>query len=310
VRILVTGAAGFIGRTLGRRLAECGHTVRGTTRDAAAPIAGVELLPIGDIGPQTDWSRYLAGIDVVVHLANRAHRQRIDPPAGFEPAAAAALAAAAAAAGVRRIVYMSSIRAMGEATRRGRPFRVGDPPRPRDPYGRGKLATERALSRAAQEGGLEHVILRPPLVYGPGVRANFRALIRLAASRLPLPFAGVDNRRSLIFLDNLVALTAQACVDPAAAGRVLLARDAVDLSTPELLRALAAGLGRPARLYAVPNAVFTMSRALPGIGRRIARLTQSLQIDDAATRAELGWRPSIDAEEALALTAASFRRSR
>jgi nucleoside-diphosphate-sugar epimerase len=309
VRILVTGAAGFIGRHLCRRLAEHGHTVLGVTRGDTPPIEGVELRVTGDIGPHTDWSEHVAGVEVIVHLANRAHRATVDRAAALEPAAAAALVSAAARAGVRRFLHMSSIRAMGEATAPGRPFRGDDPPRPRDPYGRGKLATEEAVSRTARDQGLEHVVLRPPLVYGPGVGANFRALVRLVASGLPLPFAGIDNRRSLIFIDNLVDLAARACVEPAA-GHVLLARDAAELATPELLRALAEGLGRPARLYAAPDAVFRVARVLPAIGPRIARLTLSLQVDDGPTRAALGWRPAIDAAEALALTAASFRRPR
>jgi UDP-4-keto-D-QuiNAc 4-reductase len=308
MHVLVTGAAGFIGRALCRSLAERGHAVLGCSRRVAEPIAGVELQPIGDIGPHTDWSGHMRGIEVVVHLANRAHRTRIDASVPREAEAAAALARAASAAGVRRLVYMSSVKAMGGATRLGRPFHPDDEPRPRDGYGRGKLATEEALSAATRGSALELVVLRPPLVYGPGVKANFRALIGLAASGLPLPFAGIDNRRSLLSIDNLVALTACACVHPGAAGRVLLARDAADLSTPALIRTLADGLGRHARLYAVPQASLAMLRALPGLGPLLEPLTLSLQVDDSATREVLGWMPTIAPEEALAATAAAFRR--
>ncbi len=307
-RILVTGAAGFIGRALCRGLAERGHQVLGLTRRAAEPIAGAVLRAIGDIGPQTDWRPHLAGVDIVVHLANRAHRAGLDPASGAEPEAAAALARAAAAAGVRRLVQMSSVRAMGAATEPGAPFRPDDRPRPSDPYGRAKLATERALSAAAAETGLDLVILRPPLVYGPGVKANFRALIGLVASGLPLPFAAVDNRRSLIFLDNLVDAAALVCVDPKAAGRALLVRDAADLSTPELIRALAAGLGRRPRLFAVPDAVLGLLRGVPALGPPLSRLTLSLQVDDSETRAALGWAPGAAPTEALARTARGFRR--
>ncbi len=307
-RILVTGAAGFIGRALCRGLVERGHAVLGAVRGAADPIRGVEFHAVGEIGPRTGWSSSMAGVDIVVHLANRAHRTTIDRSAAVEAEAAAALAHQASAAGVRRLVHMSSVRAMGEATPPGVPFCAGDAPRPQDRYGRGKLATERALLAAARGSGLDLVLLRAPLVYGPGVRANFRALIRLAGSGLPLPFAGIDNRRSLIFIDNLVGLTALACTHPAAAGRILLARDAADLSTPQLLRALAEGLGRPARLFAVPDATFSLLRRLPGLGRYFARLTLSLQVDDSATRDALGWAPEIAPEEALPATAAAFRR--
>ena len=202
---------------------------------------------------------------------------------------------------------MSSVRVMGEATLPQAPFRAADPPHPRDPYGRNKLATERAVSAAAQASGIEVVILRPPLVYGPGAKANLRALMRLAATGLPLPFAGIDNRRSLIFIDNLVDLVGRACLHPGAAGRVLLARDAADLSTPELIRLLAAGLGRPARLFGVPGPALAMLRRLPKLGPLFSRLSLSLQVDDAETRAALDWTPPVSPEIGLAATAAAFR---
>jgi len=298
-RILVTGAAGFIGDALCRGLAARGHDVLGITRGPAEAIPGVEVRPIGDIGPRTEWSVHLKGAEIVIHLADRGPPETA-PPAG------AALARAAAIGGVRRLVYMSSIRAMGAVTEPGAPFRPTDPPLPSDAYGRAKLASERILS-AAQETGLELVILRPPLVYGPNVKANFRALIRLAASGLPLPFARIDNCRSLIFLGNLVDVVAEAAVNPAAAGRVLLIRDTVDLSTPELVRTLAHGLGRPARLFAVPEAAFAMLRSTPALGALVARLTLSLQVDDSATRALLDWVPRVSTETGLAITAHAFR---
>jgi UDP-4-keto-D-QuiNAc 4-reductase len=308
VQILVTGAAGFIGRALCRGLVERGHRVRGLTRGPAEPIPGVELRPVGEIGPQTAWPEHLASVDTVIHLATRAHRPASAMTASREAEAAAALARAATAHGVRRLVLMSSIRAMGEATWPGAPFRAEDPPLPGEPYGAAKLAIEQALSAAAREAGLELVILRPPLVYGPAVKAHFRALMRLVASGLPLPFATIDNRRSLIFLDNLVDVTALAAVHPAAAGTVLLVRDAVDLSTPELVRQLAAGLGRAVRLFALPEAGFAGLRRLPAIGPLVARLTLSLQVDDEATRRLLAWTPPVSPETGLAATAREFLR--
>jgi nucleoside-diphosphate-sugar epimerase len=307
-RILVTGAAGFIGRALCVGLVERGHTVHGRSRRPAEPIPGIELRPIGDIGPTTDWSGHLDRIDIVVHLANRAHRSRPEAADHSEAQAACVLAHSAAKAGVRRLIYMSSVRAMGEATLPGAPLRATDPPRPRVPYGRGKLAIERALLAAARESGrIEIVILRPPLVYGPGVKANFRALMRLVASGLPLPLAGIDNRRSLIFIDNLVDLVGRACLYPGAAGRVLLARDAADLSTPELIRLLATGLGRPARLFSAPRSALAVLHRLPKLGPLLSRLTLSLAVDDAETRAALDWRPPVSPEIGLAATAAAFR---
>jgi UDP-glucose 4-epimerase len=188
----------------------------------------------------------------------------------------------------------------------GRPFRTDDPPEPKDAYGRVKLATERALAGVAAETGPDLAIIRPPLVYGPGVRGNFAALLRLAGSGLPLPFAAVDNRRSLIFVDNLVDLAAAAAVHPAAAGRVLLAADGDDLSIPELIRILARGQGREARLFAVPDAVFALLCALPAVGPPVGRLTRSLQVDAGATGALLGWAAPVSAEAGLVATARSL----
>lgn len=306
-RILVTGAAGFIGRALCVGLVERGHAVLGRSRRPAEPIPGVELRPIGNIDPTTDWSGHLDRIEIVVHLANRAHRSGREAADHNEARAARVLVRSAAKAGVRRLIHMSSVRAMGNATPPGAPFRVTDPPRPRDPYGRGKLAIERALQAAARESGIEIVILRPPLVYGPEVKANFRALMRLVASGLPLPLAEIENRRSLIFIDNLVDLVGRACLHPGAAGRVLLARDATDLSTPELIRLLATGLGRPARLFSVPRSALAMLHRLPKLGPLLSRLTVSLEVDDAETRAALDWRPPVSPEVGLAATAAAFR---
>jgi len=287
-RILVTGAAGFIGRALCVGLVERGHAVVGLSRGPAEPIPEVELRALGDIGPTTDWSGHLDHIEIVVHLANRAHRSGPETANHSEAQAAQVLAHSAAKAGVRRLIHMSSVRAMGEATLPGMPLRETDPPCPHDSYGRGKLAIERALLAEARQTGIEIVILRPPLVYGPGVKANFLALMRLVASGLPLPLAGIDNRRSLIFLGNLVDLVGCACLHPGAGARVLLARDADDLSTPKLIRLLAAGLDKPARLFGVPPPALAMLRRLPKLGPLLSRLTLSLQVDDAETLTALG----------------------
>jgi nucleoside-diphosphate-sugar epimerase len=305
-RILVTGAAGFIGEALCPALAARGHHVVAGLRRLALPPGDAEPLVIGDIGPRTDWSAALGAIEIVIHLAQRAHAGPDPAALAAEPATVTALARAAAAAGARRLVLVSSIKAMGEATAPGRPFRADDTPRPEDAYGRAKLASEHAAAAIAGETGLELVIVRPPLVYGPGVKANFAALMRLAASGLPLPFAALDNRRSLIFRDNLADLLAVAVVHADAPGRVLLARDTQEFSTPELIRAMAAASGRPARLFPAPEALFTALHPVPLIGARLARLTQSLQVDDGATRDALGWSPPISAAAGLAATVRGF----
>jgi nucleoside-diphosphate-sugar epimerase len=305
-RIFVTGAAGFIGRALCPALAASGHRVIAGLRRPAPPPHGAEPVVLGDIGPSTDWSEALGGVDIIIHLAQRAHAGPDPTVLAAEAAAVAGLARAAAAHGARRLVLVSSIKAMGESTSPGRPFHADDTPHPEDDYGRAKLAGERTAAAVARENGLEHVVIRPPLVYGPEARANFAALLRLAASGLPLPFAALDNRRSLIFRDNLVDLLAVAALHPAAAGKVLLARDDVDFSTPDLIRGLAAGLGRKARLFVVPRFLFDVLRPLPVIGSKLARLTLSLQVDDNATRAALGWSPPVPAAAALTATARAF----
>jgi nucleoside-diphosphate-sugar epimerase len=305
-RILVTGAAGFIGRALCRGLLEHGHVVLGRSRRPAEPIPGVELKPVGNIGPLTDWSGHFNHVDVVIHLANRAHRSVLDARPGDEAEAAAALLRAAAKAGVYRLVHMSSVRAMGDATSPGVPLRSTDPPFPQDPYGREKLAVERALQTAARNTDTELVVLRPPLVYGPGVKANFLALMWLIANGIPLPISTIDNRRSMIFLGNLVDLVERASLHPAAAGRILLVRDALDLATRELIRILAAALDRPTRLFRLPRPALAAARHLPAASL-LARLTLSLQVDDEETRKLLDWRPSVAPEIGLAETATWFR---
>lgn len=288
--ILVTGAAGFIGWALCRTLALRGHRVTGAVRTIGVPIEGARLVALGELTHATDWAPALDGAEIVIHLAQRAHRK-----GGFagEPETAAALARAAARAGAGRLVYLSSIKAMGETTGPGRPFRAEDEPHPQDAYGRGKLATEQALATVP---GIDLTVIRPPLVYGPGVGANFRALMGLVATGLPLPFGGIDNRRSLVFVDNLTDLIATAAMHPAAAGNMLLVRDGLDLSTSALVSALASALGIRARLF-----------RLPGIAFAAPALTQTAQIDDSATRALLGWTPPVSAEAGFAATAASFR---
>ncbi|HEV2185816.1 MAG TPA: NAD-dependent epimerase/dehydratase family protein [Stellaceae bacterium] len=307
-RILVTGAAGFIGTGLCPALAARGHDVVAGLRRPRQTPADTEPRVLGAIGPGTDWSAALRDIEVVIHLAQRAHAGPDAKTLAEEPEATATLAHAAAAAGAKRLVLLSSIKAMGETTEPHRPFRFDHEPRPVDAYGRAKLASETAASEAARGAGLELVIIRPPLVYGPGVKANFATLMRLAGSGLPLPFAAIDNCRSLIARDNLVDLIALAATHPAAAGQILLARDGFDLSTPQLIEALAAGLGKRARLFPVPNMLFSALRALPGIGLKMSSLTLSLQVDDSSTRTLMGWKFAVGVPFALAETARAFAK--
>jgi nucleoside-diphosphate-sugar epimerase len=312
-RILVTGAGGFIGRALCPALASRGHRVlaalRRTSAYAAGTAPGVEARLLGNTLSE-GWHEALRQTDIVVHLAQRAHAPSGERVLAEDVRVAGALAREATAAGVKRLIYLSSIKAMGDATQPGRPFRAGDIPEPEDAYGRAKLASEQALREVAAATGLELVVIRPPLVYGPGVGANFRALAVAARSGIPLPFAGIDNRRSLLFRDNLVDLLTIAAVHPgAAAAPAWLACDGHDYSTPALVTALAAALDRTTHLFALPSGVIAALRGLPKIGPPVARLTQSLQVDDSATREMLGWTPPVAAETGLAQTAWALARS-
>jgi UDP-N-acetyl-alpha-D-quinovosamine dehydrogenase len=303
--ILVTGAGGFIGRALVERLAAQGKRVRAVLRQPAALPPSVEPLILGTLDAATHWAPHLAGADAMVHLASRAHAPVADAQLFIESeaAAAAALARAAAAGGVRRLVLLSSIKVLGEATA-GLPFRAHQTPTPMDTYGLAKWRIEEAMRAAA---GDILCVVRPPLVYGPGVKANFRALIRLVDSGLPLPLASIDNRRSLVFLDNLLDLIETALEHPAAAGETFLLRDDEEPTTPELVRRLAGALGRKARLFPCPPTLLLLAASLAGRRDASLRLTASLRVDDLATRQRLGWRPRVALDDGLAATCRWYR---
>lgn len=304
--IAVTGATGFVGRALCRHLAEARQPFRALGRRAAAGVVAV-----GDIGPDTDWRAPLAGADTVIHLAARVHQMR-DGGRDTLPLyretnveGTRTLARQAASAGVRRLVYASSVKVNGERTRPGRPFRPDDAPAPDDPYGRSKLEAEQALAAVAAETGLEVVVVRPPLVYGAGVGANFKALVALVRRGLPLPLGAVRNSRSLIAAENLADLLLHCATHPDAPGSTLLCSDDQDVSTPALLRAVGAAERRPVRLFSAPPWALRAAGRLAGQGAAVDRLTESLQVDISETRARLGWRPPFTLREAMFRAAAS-----
>lgn len=315
-RVLVTGATGFVGRAVCRALSAVGCAVVAAVRDGNADIApGAIPCLVPDIGI-ADWAPHLKGIDAVVHLAARVHR-----PSETDAAALAEsrrvnrdgtlrLAEAAGAAGVRRFVFASSIKVNGETTDHRPPFTEDDPPQPRDAYAVSKWEAEQGLRTIATQTGLEAVIVRPPLVYGEGVKANFLALLKICRWAPPLPFAAVDNRRSLIYVGNLADAMARCVVHPAAAGQVFLVRDGEDVSTPDLMRRIAAALKRPARLFAVPPALLKALAGLAGCGDMAARLLDTLAVDDRRIRRELGWSPPFTMAEGLARTASWFLSGR
>jgi len=297
--VVVLGAAGFIGRALTERLAERGFAVRAVTRNPTALAIPVERRVAGTLDSNTDWRELLHGARAVVHLASRAHAPAGD--AGWlaaEQATAAAIASAAAGAGLERTILLSSIKVLGETTE-GRPFSAASAPDPHDAYGRAKLAIETAM-RQRHAPGL--VVIRPPLVYGPGVKGNFHALLRLVARGVPLPLAAIRNRRAFIFRDNLLTLIEAALSQPAALGETFLLRDDDEIGTPQLVRDIARRLNRPARLFSMPPALLRAAAAAVGRGDAAERLIGSLTIDDSATRARLGWRPRVSLAAGLDAT--------
>jgi nucleoside-diphosphate-sugar epimerase len=316
-RVLVTGAGGFVGTRLCAALRASGCTVRRAVRTpGASPAdAGVEEVRVGEIDGATRWDAALDGVDGVVHLAARVHQMGAGE-AGLlaeyrrvNAEGTAALARAAAAAGVRRMVFVSSVKVNGEATH-GTPFRPDDAPAPADPYGVSKWEGEQALWETARATPLEGVVVRPPLVYGPGVRANFLQLLRAVDRGLPIPLGSVRNRRSLVYVGNLADLLVVALRHPAAAGHTLLAADGPPLSTPELVRAIAAALGRPARLLPAPPAALRLAGRLLGRSAAVDRLCGDLAVDETAAIRLLGWSPPYTTAQGLAATAEWLRGAR
>jgi len=306
----VTGASGFIGSALCPVLEARGNRVTRFSRTMPAGNGGA-FVPMGDIDGNTRWQGRLTGLDVIIHLAARVHMmaEKGEDPAAYRRTNVEGtlhLARQAFSQGVRRIVYLSSIKVNGEATRT-MPFRADDRPSPVDPYGRSKMEAEQGLMAIARETGLEVAILRPPLVYGPGVGANFLRLMRLVERGVPLPFGAVANRRSLIYLGNLVDAITLCLTHPAAANRTYLVSDGEDVSTPELIRRLAAHMGKRARLLPVPVRLLELAGGLAGKGAEVRRLLGSLCVDSSRIRSELGWRPLRILDEGLAETVQWYR---
>lgn len=315
-RVLVTGATGFVGCALCEVLLASGYRVTAAVRRkglSTLPMSPLlTVIEVGEIGPQTNWTNALQNIDVVVHLAARVHMMH---EVGENPAAlyqevnvlgTEHLARCAAEQGVRRLLFLSSIKVNGEATA-GRPFGVGCIPDPKDSYGQSKWLAEQRLHDVAAQTSMEYVIIRPPLVYGPGVKANFRSMVSWLYKCIPLPLGAVkQNRRSLVALGNLVDLI-QVCIQhPAAANQAFMVSDGEDISTTELLRKMSAALGRRALLVPVPVAVLEWAARLLGRQAMAQRLVGSLEVDISLTRQVLGWAPPMTVVQGLQQVADHF----
>lgn len=312
--VLVTGASGFVGRILCTRLISEGWNVRGTMLSSESPsclAADVEPVTVGPLGIGTPWNHALTNVDTIIHLAARVHIMAdpaADPLAEFRKVnveGTARLAREAAKAGVRRLVFISSIKVNGEES--VTPYSSDSPPNPSDPYGISKWEAEQTLRKIEAESGLEVVVVRPTLVYGPGVKANFLSMMKIISRRIPLPLASITNRRSLIYIGNLVDALAISAVHPAAAGKTYLVSDGEDVSTPELIRRTAKALGVTARLLPFPLQLMLLAGKLSRKSGAVNRLTGTLTVDSSRIRDELGWQPPFSMKEGLRETAVWFK---
>jgi UDP-glucose 4-epimerase len=304
--VLITGASGFVGRALSRELSRADFQVRAAVRDERrAPPEAAETAIVADLNAATRWQGALAGVEIAIHLAARAHvmNDSGDDEAYMEANARATLnlATQCADAGVRRLIFLSSIKVNGEATF-GRPFSARDTPRPLDPYGASKYAGETFALQVAERSAMEVVIVRSPLMYGPGVRANFLRLMRWIDEERWLPLGAVVNSRSLLSIWNLCDLLRTVSTHPGAPGQVWMVSDGEDLSTPELIRRIAHAMRRRCRLLRVPPGLLRAMAVAVGRRAEVARLCGSLTVDLSTTRELLGWSPPLSVDEGLRRT--------
>ena len=308
--ILVTGAGGFVGTSLVSEMARRRIPCRAVMRRGQSPFV------ISNIDAHTDWAAALDGIDVIVHLAARAHHDT-DEVAPCEEVqiqrsnveATLNLARQAAGAGVKRFVFISSIKVNGEASLPGRPFTAADRPNPQNQYAQAKLDCETGLFALSRDSGMEVTVIRPPLVYGPGVKANFSTMMQWIDRGIPLPLGAVNNKRSFVYVGNLVDLIIVAAEHSRAAGEVFTVSDGEDMSTTELYRRLAQALGRQCWVMPFPASMLKFAATMLGQRGVANRLIDSLQVDFDKTRKILGWAPRIDVDDGLKQTARSFRQA-
>jgi len=315
MKILVTGANGFVGSQLSEALAKSGHEVRNTARSLASNSSTTRELITCNLESADNLDHLMKGCDAIVHLAGRAHVMS-DNPATSESLYVSAnvdvtrkLAQSAARTGVKRMILMSSVKVNGESTTINSPFTALDIPNPHDPYGRSKTQAEQALWELTSASDLEGVVIRPPLVYGPGVRANFASLIGIVNRGIPLPLGSIQNKRSFVSLDNLIDLISTTVQSPNAAGNTFLVSDGHDLSTPELVRSIASALHRSPMLIPFPPALLKLAATATGKRSAYDRLCGSLTVDIALTKQKLSWTPPSTVQDSLQRTVDAFIQS-
>ena len=316
MKILVTGANGFIGTQLSGTLANSGHQVRNTARSIAPNNPITSEMITCDLESADNLDHLTTGCDAIVHLAGRAHVMS-DDPATSESLYISAnvdvtrrLAQSAARTGVKRMILMSSVKVNGESTTIDSPFTSQDTPNPQDPYGRSKTQAEQTLWDVASTSGLEGVVIRPPLVYGPGVRANFASLIGIVDRGIPLPLGSIQNKRSFVSVDNLIDCIETTLQTPNAGGQTFLVSDGQDLSTPELIRAIASSLHKSPMLIPIPTALLKLAATTAGKRNAYDRLCGSLTVDIALTKQKLSWTPPFTVQDSLQRTVDAFIQSK
>lgn len=315
MRYLITGASGFVGGYLCAELVKRGQSVRIASRLQQTTVPQIEQVLVGVIDDQTQWGMALEGVDVVIHLAARVHimhDKSDDPLQAFRlvnVAGSENLARSAAAKGIKRLVYVSSIKVNGEATQANRLFSEEDEANPQDSYGLSKYEAEIALHQIAHETGLEVVVVRPPLVYGPAVKGNFITMLKVLYKGVPLPVASVRNLRSLLYVENLVDALILCASHPSAVGNTYLVSDEEDISTPELLNKLAAAMNRPIHLFSIPTYLLKSFARITGKSAQLERLLGSLQVDSDKIRRELNWTPPYTLQQGLQATAEWYRKT-
>lgn len=309
MNILITGATGFVGKRLVKYLHESTiYSPIAAVRKTSSDHCLVNTVQVGDITAETDWQVALSGCNVVIHAAARVHMlndQSANPLAEFRRVnvdGTLNLARQAAKAGIRRFVFISSIKVNGEETCAGHPYFAGDEPAPIDPYGISKYEAEQGLRALAKDTGMDVVIIRPPLVYGEGVKGNFQTMIKWLKKSIPLPLGSVNNKRSFVAVDNLVNLISICIEHPEAANQVFLVSDGHDLSTSELLKAMGQALGKPVCLLRIPYWLMNGVAQITGKKAMVQRLFGSLQVDISKTKELLNWSPPQAVNEALLKT--------
>ena len=316
MKILITGATGFVGAQLSETLTNSGHDVRDTARSLAPSGPTTRELLTCDLESAENLDHLTTGCDAIVHLAGRAHVMS-DNPATSESLYISAnvdvtrkLAQSAARTGVKRMILMSSVKVNGESTTIGSPFTSQDTPNPQDPYGRSKTQAEQVLWDIASKSELEGVVIRPPLVYGPGVRANFASLIGIVDRGIPLPLGSIRNKRSFVSIDNLIDCIATALQSSNAAGQTFLVSDGNDLSTPELIRSIASALHKSPTLFPFPPVLLKLAATSAGKRSAYDRLCGSLTVDIALTKQKLSWTPPFTVQDSMQRTVDAFIQSR